>query len=80
MADKGLAGNRWNWIYKDAISVNSKIPTFTLQGRRGWFSRATLSSTSPQVQNCCLVFFPKADHNTDQFAGNLSASFKTAVS
>lgn len=73
------AGTFWYWWYKDALPTGSKLPSFKLDGRKGWFYRSTIDSSSPQMQTSCLIFFPKPDHQVDSFASQLSPMFKTQV-
>ncbi|KAF0978284.1 hypothetical protein FDP41_002799 [Naegleria fowleri] len=86
-------GTWWFWYYKDALKTNSEIPSFSVEGRKSLLSyilgtrrvlkhedlKTSTSSSIGTTQVQCLIFFPKADHSTDQFAAALVQSFKSSV-
>ncbi|EFC45399.1 predicted protein [Naegleria gruberi] len=76
-------GTWWFWYYKQALATGSEIPKFTIQGRKSLLglilgNRNQLSSDE-LTKSHCLIFFPKADHSTDQFTTSLLQSFKSSV-
>ncbi|KAL9655995.1 hypothetical protein ABK040_007616 [Willaertia magna] len=85
------AGTWWFWYYKDALKTNENVPEFKVEGRksllgylfgtRQQLTNETLKSntTNQQQKAYCFIFFPKADHSTDQFTSSLIQNFKTSV-
>ena len=89
MSQQKKPGTWWFWYYRDALKSGSTVPTFTIEGRknllgfllgtRQQLSDEQLKSSASSSSSHCLIFFPKADHSTDQFAASLIQSFKSSV-